>query len=241
MKQLAKAGILAVGAVLVSQAAQAAFTANDLYLGFTQSSASGDYLINLGQASSIVGQSTVVNLSSDFDLGMFNTIFTGGAAGVNMGVVGGINQFPSSYDFYVTAPVGADLSGLNYSSTAIGTAVGPIARLAAPAAGTGINDTSKSWAANIPVNAPNDFYGATGLNPDLAINGSGIISEGLWKEIPGSSTYLGYFTLDTSVSASPSLTFTSIQAVPEPTTTAVLAGGALLLGIFRGRVIRKKA
>ena len=226
---------------MASQAAQAAFTANDLYLGFTQSTASGDYLINLGQASSVVGQSTVVDLSSYFDLGMFNTIFTGGAAGVNMGVVGGINQFPSSYDFYVSAPVGTDLSGLNYSSTAIGTVVGPIARLAAPAAGTGVNDASKSWAANIPVNAPNDFLGASGLNPDLAIDGSGIINEGLWQETPGNSTYLGYFTLDTTGGTGPSLTFTSIQPVPEPTTTAILGGGAVLFGIFRWRTARKKA
>lgn len=240
MKQLAKAGILAVGAALATQAAQAAFTANDLYLGFTQSSASGDYLIDLGQASSVTGQSTVVNLSSYFDLGMFNTIFTGGAAGVNMGVVGGKNQFPSSYDFYVTAPVGADLSSLSYSSTAIGTVVGPITRLAVPAAGSGVNDTTKSWAANIPVNSPSDFYGASGLNPDLAIDGSGVITEGLWKAIPGSTTYLGYFTLDTT-GASPSLTFTSIQAVPEPTTASVLAGGALLVGVLRWRAARKNA
>ncbi|HZI33554.1 MAG TPA: hypothetical protein VFF11_14535 [Candidatus Binatia bacterium] len=240
MKRLAKAGVVAVGAALVTQAAQAAFTANDLYLGFTQSSASGDYLIDLGQASSITGQSTVVDLSSYFNMSMFTSIFAGGAAGVDMGVVGGINQFPSSYDFYATAPLGADLSGNVYSSTSIGTAVGPIARLAAPAAGNGINDTTKSWAANIPVNSPNDFYGASGINPDLTIGGSGVLTEGLWQAVPGSTTYLGYFTLDTT-GASPSLTFTSIQAVPEPGTASVLAGGALLLGILRWRTARKTA
>src|ERR1019366_733262 len=105
MKRLTKAGILAIGAALVSQAAQAQFTPNNLYLGLTQSSATSDYLINLGAASSITGQASVVNLSSDFSLSVFNSIFTGGATGVSMGVVGGKNQFPSSYDLYMTAPI----------------------------------------------------------------------------------------------------------------------------------------
>lgn len=229
-----------VSAALITQATQAAFTANDLYLGFTQTSASGDYIIDLGQASSVTGQSTVVDLSSIFSLSQFNSIFTGGANGVNMGVVGGINQFPSSYDFYTTAAVGTDLSGFNYSSTGIGTVVGPIARLAAPTSGSGVNDTSKSWAANIPTLAANDFYGASGINPDLAIGSSGILTEGLWEAVPGSTAYLGYFTMDTT-GANPSLTFTSVQAVPEPATLSVLAGGALLFGIFRRRSARKIA
>lgn len=235
MKRLAKAGVVAVGVALVSQAAQAAFTANDLYLGFTQSTAASDYLIDLGQGSSLTGSTSVVDLSSYFDLGMFNTIFTGGATGVNMGVVGGINQFPSSYDMYFTAPVGADQSGEGF----FGLAVGAVGRLAAPAAGNGISDASKSWAANIPVNSPNDFYGASGINPDLAIDGSGIITEGLWKAEGGSSTYEGFFKLDTT-GANPSLTFTP-AAVPEPTPAALLAAGGLLLGFLRWRSARKTA
>ncbi len=241
MKRLTKAGMVAIGAALVSQAAQAQFKANDLYLGLTESSASSDYLINLGQASSITGQSTVMDLSLDFNLTTFNSIFTGGANGVNMGVVGGINTFPSSYDLYMTAPVGTGLSSVNLSSTAIGFAEGSLTRITSfPAAGSGVADSGKLWTANVPTLAANDFYGASGVNPDSAIGGSGILQEGLWEATPNNAAdYLGYFTLDTT-GASPSLTFTS-TSVPEPGTISVLAVGGLLLWSLRGRFVRKNA
>ena len=80
------------------------------------------------------------------------------------------------------------------------------------------------------------------MNPSSASDGTGVLTEGLWMATTGSDyTYQGFFTLDTGASASPSLTFTSVQAAPEPTTTTVLGGGALLLGIFRWRANRKNA
>lgn len=243
MKQLAKAGILAMGAVLASQAAQAAFTANDLYLGFNQTS-KNDYLIDLGQASGILGQSTVVDLSSYFSLSTFDSVFTSGATGVSMGVVGGKIAFPNSGNtIYVTSPVGSDMSGFFHNATTIGNAINDLSAVALPAAGNGAEDATKSWTTLIsPSFAPGTFYGDSGVNPSSAIDGTGVLTEGLWMATPGSDyAYLGYFTLDTGAGAGQSLTFTSVQAVPEPTTAALLAGGAVLLGAFRWRTARKNA
>ena len=146
-----------------------------------------------------------------------------------MGVVGGQNQFPSSYDLYATAPIGSDLSGITLTATTIGFAEGALTRITSfPTVGGGIMDSNKLWTANVPTLTANDFYGASGINPDSAIDGSGIINEGLWEATPSGTSYLGYFTLDTT-GDSPSLTFTSIQVVPEPTTVALLVGGGLLL------------
>jgi hypothetical protein len=241
MKQSTKAVILALGMASVYQAAQAQFTANDLYLGLTQSSASSDYIIDLGQPGVVgVGGSSVVNLSSDFSLSLFNSIFTGGATGVSMGVVGGQNHFPSSYDLYVTSPIGANMSLFNTSQTTLGNAEANITGMPLPTAGNGVADSTKSWAADIsPTFTANSLYGASGIDPDLAIDGSGIINEGLYEATPSSVyNYLGYFTLNTT-GASPSLTFTP-SAVPEPTTASILGGG-VLLWVLRWRVIRRNA
>jgi len=243
MKRLAKAGVLALSAILVSRAAQAAFTANDLYLGFNQSG-KNDYLIDLGQASSILGQSTVVDLSSYFSLSTFDSVFTSGSTGVSMGVVGGKIAFPNSGNtIYATSPVGSDMNGFFHNATTIGNAINDLSAVALPAAGNGAEDATKSWTTLIsPSFAPGTFYGDSGVNPSSAIDGTGVITEGLWMANPGSAySYLGYFTLDTGASASPSLTFTSVQPAPEPTTMALLGGGAVLFGIFRWRTTHKKA
>src|SRR6516162_11394118 len=85
---------IALASASVAQVARAGFTVNDLYLGFTQSSAQSDYIIDLGQPSTVgVGGSTVVDLSSDFSFATFNSIFTGVPVGVTVAVVGGDNVF----------------------------------------------------------------------------------------------------------------------------------------------------
>jgi len=255
MKRLTKAGIIAIGAALVSQAAQAQFTANDLYVGFTQATGSGgDYLLDLGQASSIIGQSSVVNLSSDFSLSTFNTTFPSITSPnpVSMGVVGGIGSFPSTYDLYMTQfrAGGAGVPAVAGSSlnTAPGTsvinqAVNDISGITAwPTVGNGVQDSSKSWTTYVsPTLQPGTVYGDTGINPNSPIDTtSGIVYEDLYSATGNNAfTYLGYFTMDTT-GASPSLTFTSLD-VPEPGTISVLAVGALLLWSLRGRLVRKNA
>jgi hypothetical protein len=199
-----------------------------------------------------VGGISVVNLSGDFSASLFATAFPSGPAGVSMGVVGGQNQFPSSYDLFATGlrvggagnawMPGSNLSGFSHSQSIISSAEVSIAgNPSFPTAGNGVLDSSKSWSVNIePTFTANTFWGASGINPSSAMDASGVIYEDLWKATPSSPySYLGYFTLNLSGPA-PSLTFTP-SAVPEPTATTLIAGGTALLLAFRNRFARKNA
>jgi hypothetical protein len=253
MKKLTSAAILVVvGASLAS--AQVSFTANDLYFGLNDASAPSDYIIDLGQPGVVgVGGSSVVDLSGDISLSVFDSVFTSGPTGVSMGVVGGQNQGqPSpSYDLFVTAlrvggagvpaVAGSNLSGFNHSQSSIATTEVTLTGNPWPTAGNNVVDSTKSWSAYVsPTFTAHSFYGASGINPSSAIGSSGILYEDLWKATPSSAySYLGYFTLNLS-SGNSSLTFTP-QAVPEPTVCSLLGGAGLLLLSLRRQFNRKSA
>lgn len=252
MKKLTKTAILAVSAALVSHAVQAGdWTPDDLYLGFDSATAASDYIVNLGQGSIYANATSVINLSGDVNLSTFNSVFTSGANGVNLGVVGGnFGSDQSLNDLYTTqwrtggagiaAAAGSpNLSSNPHSATFLATGAAPISGMSPylPAgAGSGYVDGNKSFYHNIaPTFTAQSFYGATGINPLGTIDSSGTVYEDLWHATPNSPyTYLGYFTLNLGGS-SPSLTFTP-KAVPEPTTISFLGGAALL-----GLLLRRKA
>jgi hypothetical protein len=252
MTNFFKASVLAAGLGMMSHSAQAAFSANDLYLGFTQSGASGDYLIDLGQPGTVgVGATSVFNLSGDFSLSLFNSTFTSGPSGVSLGVVGGQNQFPSSYNIYATtlrstgpgnpAAAGSDLSAFNHSQTTIGNAVSTLTSVPFPTAGNGVVDAGKLWNANVsPTFMANSFYGASGVDPDSALGASGILYEDLWKATSTSPyTYLGYFTMDLSGSSA-QLTFTpSASPVPEPGAAPLIAVAGISWLLLARKLHRK--
>lgn len=240
MNQITKAVVLAAGLSVVSMTSQAAFTANDIYLGFSSASASSDYLVNLGSASSIgVGGSSVVDLSANVSLSLFNSTFVSGPSGVNVGAVGGQAQFPSSYSIFATSlrvggagipsVAGSDLSGFNHSQSVISSAVSDLSQVAFPTEGNGVADAGKSWSAHVTTLNIGSFYGDSGVNPASAMGASGAIFEDLWGATAGSAySYLGYFTLDLGGSQA-SLSFTpSAAPVPEPTSGALLCVGGLV-------------
>jgi hypothetical protein len=253
MTNFLKAATVAAGLGLTISA-QAAFTANDLYLGFYGAGSTGDYLIDLGQPGTVgVGGSSVFNLSGSFSLSLFNSAFTSGPTGVSMGAVGGQNQFPSSYNIYATtlrsggagspAIAGSDLSAFNHSQTTIGNAVSILSTVAFPTAGNGAVDAGKSWSANVtPTFTAGSFYGASGIDPSSAIGASAVLYEDLWKATSTSGySYLGYFTLDLSGSPTP-LTFTpSASPVPEPGTVPLIALGGLSWLLLARKLNRKNA
>jgi hypothetical protein len=73
-----------------------------------------------------------------------------------------------------------------------------------------------------------------GGNIESIQNGSGTVYEALWEvPVSGSAeTYMGYFTFNPSGSVE----FTSVTAVPEPSTYALFGATGLLALAFRGRL-----
>jgi hypothetical protein len=248
MKNFWKASMLAAAIGLISQFTHAATTANDIYLGFYSSGASGDYLIDLGQPGVVgIGGSSIVNLSGDFSMTMFNSTFTSGFTGVSMGAVGGQSTFPSSYDLYATTfrtggagipgVAGSDLTGANHSQSTLSTAYSTLTGVAFPTAGNGIVDANKSWQANVsPTFSAGSFYGASGVNPSSAFDGTGVLYEDLWKATPTSYTYLGYITMDANQG---DLTFTPVANVPEPGSLSLFAVGGVAWFALARKLNRK--
>ena len=245
---------------MASHPAFAAFVNNDLYLGFQNSAGGGteDYIINLGAASGIVGQSSVVDLSSEFSLGDFDAVL-GTSTSMFGGVVGGSNAQNPSDVFGTqlrTSNIGnwslagsSNPNSLGLTTAEDTTVAQNLSLLNAPAAGTGILDAGKSWESTVePTLTAGSYYGSAGFNPDAAVGASSVVYEDLWESSDSASrgtqpfTYQGYFTLDLTGS-SPSVTFTGVNvaAVPEPTVLALLGGAGLLLLSFRGRFNGKNA
>jgi hypothetical protein len=262
MKKLTTASLILGGAILASQSAFGQYIANDLYMGFQNQAGGGsaDYIINLGAASGIVGSSSVVDLSSSFSLTDFNAVL-GTSSSMFGGVVAGSNGNPP--DLYATQlrSGGAGIASVPGSSSPATFYKGDLLlgysdlsqlALVAPAAGTGVLDTSKAWENYVePAYANGTFYGDTAINPDSSVSSSSVLYEDLWYDSNSSTsvkkpfTYEGYFTLNLggivgSSVVQPTLTFTP-AAVPEPSALGLLGGAGLLLLSFRRRLGRKNA
>jgi hypothetical protein len=244
MNKFSKIAIVAAGVVLVAQGAKAGFTVNDLYLGFTQSSATSDLILDLGQASSLFGGSSVINLSSDLGgLTTFNSTFNNSPTGVSLAVVGGNNTF-GQYGVFATqvrsggagdpTVAGSSISATHSSSQMSGGA-GTITGLASttgglPSAGGMMSDSSKSYSLSIELTtSASSFVGKTGVNPTGTMDSSGVLYEDLYSATTTSPyTYQGFLKFDYN---NDSLTFTpsTVAAVPEPSTYSLIGGGILLL------------
>jgi hypothetical protein len=226
----------------VFQIAQAGFTTNDLYLGFTQSTAQSDYIIDLGKPSAVgVGSSSAVDLGKDFSLATFNSVFTGGASGVSMAVVGGNTAF-GQFGVYATqvriggagnpAVAGSNIA-VGHSSTAMSGGAAAVASILSstvnglPTAGNSVVDSTKSYTAVVnTTGVQNNFIGKTGVTPFGTFGSSAILYLDLYHAtVPNPYTYLGYFTMDLSSSA-PKFTFTPSAApgttnAPPPSPAAL--------------------
>ncbi len=244
MKRLTSAAIFFAGAIVASQSAFGQFTPNNLYMGFQNGgvgTSNADYIINLGSASSIVGGSSVVDLSSDFSLSDYDLVL-GISSSLWAGVVGGSSASSPTSDLYLTelrvggagnpATPGSSLSSIFSRADDNGAAaqLGPLNVSATPG---GMLDPTKTWESQVePTFTTGSYYGETGINPDSQVGANSVLYEDLWynsnSSISGASgfSYLGYFTLDTG--SSPSLTFTPEEA-PEPSVTFFTGAGLLVL------------
>jgi PKD repeat protein len=230
MKQLTKFATLVTSMVLFCQATLGNdFVANDLYLGFTQSSAQADYDIDLGQPGVVgVGGTSVVNLGGDFSLSIFNSNFSSGADGVLMSVVGGDPDIGST-DVYATqvrtknfgnpAVAGSKISETELPQTVLAGAANEVAAILAnttsglPTAGNYVEDSTKSYTAIVDTQGATTFIGKSGITPYGTIGSSNVIYMDLWQVLPSTktNTYLGYFTFDVSGSTA-KFTFTPLGA-----------------------------
>ncbi len=246
MKRLATIATLATGIALVSPMAEAEnFPANDLYLGFTSASATSDYIIDIGQGSVLANAGSSVDLSGAISKSTFDSVFSSGATGVNMSVVGGSLTFQQDSVYLTQVRLGGaadatvagspDLSGLSHSPGSLASAAGSISAMSPhlPTAGNGFADAFKSYTTYIaPTLTVQSFYGATGVNPLGTIDNSGVLREDLWHaDVNNAYNYVGYLTLDVSGS-NPSLTFTPAKAVPEPGTLGLFIGAGIMFLAF---------
>ena len=201
MKNLIIAVSVISGAVLVSPPTfgqTSTFVQGDLYLGFQNAAGTGssaDYMVNLGAASGILGQSSVVDLSSAVSLSLFNDpSLQGSVSDVYGGVVGGINSAlgNGTATVYATtlrtsnignpavagssAPAGLTKQSVDNLAVSALTSI-----LNAPPAGTGILDNNKYWEADVePTFTASSFYGNINVNPDSPVNTSSVVYEDLW-------------------------------------------------------------
>jgi hypothetical protein len=225
-------------------------------LGFTQSSAANDYIIDLGLASSIIGTAPVVDLSGDFSQSSFNSTFSGGATGVAMGSVGAATAGASPADFFVTQLRGGGLanpptvkgtenvSSFSHSSTTVGTSASSFLGVGALPASGSIDTAGKPWANSVVASTSGTFFNKSGAQPDSAITASDLIIEDLFEvTVAGGYVYQGYLTFDDSNVADPILTFTSamVNSVPEPGAYGAFAGLGLLALALRRQLTRSNA
>ncbi len=224
MKKILKYALTAALLASLPQIANAAFTTNNLYLGFNQDSAQGDYIVDLGDATNTLGLggTNVVDLSSHFSLSSFNSIFSGGANGVNVAVVAGDNVF-GHYDIYATqvrvggagnpAVAGSDLTTLGHSQSQVSGAAAVLTGNPWPTAGNDTNDSTKSYTAKVgPTTTAGDFIGKCGVNPFGTFDSLAVVYLDLWYATPTAAyTYLGYFKFDLST-GTPHVNFTPAGA-----------------------------
>jgi hypothetical protein len=262
-KSLKTAVLAASGLILASQIATAQYNVNDLVLGFDRVDNGGsgpqpaDYIINLGNYVSGVGVggAGITDLSSLFSPTTFNSLYTSLSSGVSMSVVGG-NGATTGRDIFTTvlrsgagAPnVPGSSSPGSLSSTFMGNGANTVGAMMGP---SGLN-LSAGMHTSVPQNDANSFntwilsttppsyFAGTGLDPRGSTGGS-VLYEDLYQARNGVNAnnfaYLGYFTLD--MSGAGTLTF-SPSTVPEPSSVALLAGGAALMAWLGRRNSVKK-
>jgi PKD repeat protein len=250
--QLSFGVLLAASATLQCHAFSNNFTTNDLYLGFTESGAPDDYILDLGQPSAVgAGGTQVKDLSSQFSLSTFNSVFSGGPDGVVMAVIGANNTFNHgdvygtqlrTANFGIPSLPGSSINESNLPSADLTAAAGTLGTIMVntgklPSAGGSKLDASLSYTAVVESSSPSQFYAKSGVMAWSTIGASSNIVMDLWL-VPASSptnVYLGYFTFDLST-GTPKFTFTpSGAAATGPVagfTGTPVAGAAPLQVVF---------
>ena len=242
MKKLYRVALLAALGLGTATMAQA----QEMLLGFNDaagpSSAQNDYVIDLGTASQFTTTSTL-NLSSDFSASTFNTAFSSDVNFLTDVAVGAVAGGGAPTKFYSTVGLGTSLN-----TASVGTAA---ADAASPAIGEYASSTSGGWSywiAASPTLPGNNTAGSlenASVNPMENLS-SGVVTENVFEAANSSTgrgatlseTEIGSLTIDLNTD---SVTFTGIDAVPEPATYGLLAASGLLIVSLRRQFKPKSA
>lgn len=242
---LYKAALVAALGLALSPVAKAA----DLYVGFNDlAGATGnDYVIDLGAYTSFTTSSTVNGLISS---SLFTTAFGTDANALNDvavgAVAGGLNTSAQKYVYQTgnlagTTPTGTELGESETASSAIPTGVYG----ATSGAPNYAWDYFVAQGPSTPDLSGNGVADETG-NPESDLSG-GIASLVLYESTEPSSghnvtatqwTELGTLSINAN-SGVDSITFTGVNAVPEPATCGLYAAGGLLMLALRRRISAK--
>ena len=261
MNKLTKIALITVAAAWAAQGAKAQINPDDLILGFTSTAndVASDYILDLGQ----IPTSPNTQLSG-ISLTTFNSIFgaTDIANGnVDVGIVGANQNNPDI--IVTTARTGASANNLPTNFAVKGAEAKPaffttsantfLAAQDVQALSLGVvsHSSPTSWYSSISqygvgaANQPNGSLGSYAPASTEALSvlpSSEQITLDLFQEndaTTGTMVYQGDVQLDLSGSTL-SAVFDPV-ATPEPSTTALLAGAAVLGLAFRRQLVRKNA
>lgn len=257
MNNFSKVAVVTAALALIAQGAKASVN-EDLVLGFSDPSASLDYVIDLGQPTVVgVNSGSTVNLSGDISASTFNTDFGTAVNSVSAGVVGGSTSTTTGVVYMTTTRSGApdntagsgslnplqtsQAAGFNMSASTAKN-IGNHAEGVGAAVGSPVNPSNTdpaSWTQNVVNYAGQQ----SSFSPQTGLSSSGAVYEDLWSAPNNNDSswkYLGYFTFNFSSEGNPDVTFTAV-AVPEPATYGFLAGAGLLVVALRRQLGHKAA
>lgn len=249
MSNITKMAVAAMAAGVLAGSAQAQlvsqFTMNQdqLLLGFTTPTSTGDLVIDLGTATQVgVGGGSTVDLNNSGNVGLTPsglvtelTGLFGGMGGLSFGVVGGHSTSANNNAIFSTvadgssAPVLGAVGTLNSAANTVGV---QIDGSGSPANQQIVNPTQGnqiSWTEQI--GSPNSLWQKNGTSPDTATPAtftSGSVVEDLYAKVDGVEAMEGTITL----SANGNVVFAP-AVVPEPGTCALAVLGLLAFGLRR--------
>ena len=255
MHHLTKKALLALAGMALVSSAKAQYTINnnDLLLGFTASTGGSDLVIDLGTPLNIgVGGSSSVDLSANVSLTQLNTLF-GSLNNLETGVVGASLGKVYSTAFRNGAGLASDPNTSTPAPLLGNSSIGNQARLNINSVGLDITSGNQAvvpkgdgteWSAQISATVGNSLtvnYGnPDSITPANFVSSGGFLYEDLYLSTTSSSTYLGYFTLNSNAG----LSFTpSATVAPEPSSYALFgaAAGLSLLTIRRKLSLKQTA